>query len=87
MARPVSNMHHNRRQFDVNTKADFVVAVEAMGMTVKQERVKREGWNDTRATFVVKSDGTECMVFDQMKGERVDWNECAKDAEKFAREA
>mgnify|MGYP006057638541 CR=1 FL=1 len=87
MARPVSNMHHNRNQFNVCSKADFVVAVEAMGMTVRQERVKREGWNDTRATFVVKADGTERMVFDQMKGERVDWDECAADAQRFAGEA
>lgn len=88
MARPGNNdMSRRRRQFEVMSKADFVFDVEKMGMTVRQERVKREGWNDSQATFVVKSDGSECKVFDKMKSDRVNWNDCADEARRFASES
>lgn len=83
MARPGNtDMSRRRRQFDVMSKSDFVFMVEAQGWTVRQERRKREGWNDTTATFVVRQDGSEVEVFEAMKGERPDWNRAFDEATK-----
>jgi membrane-bound inhibitor of C-type lysozyme len=86
MARPGNNdMSRRRNQFVTMNKSDFVFEVERMGMTVRQERVVRDGWNNSRATFVVAADGSEVMVSDAMKNDRVDWNDCFDQAMKFAR--
>lgn len=86
MARPGNtDMSRRRRQFDKMNKADFVFAVEQMGMTVRQERRVRDGWNNSRATFVVKPDGSEHMVCDNGRSDRPDWNWCADEAARFAK--
>jgi hypothetical protein len=83
MARPGNqDMSRRRRAVDVMAKSDFVFMVEAQGWKVRQERRKREGWNDTTATFVVRQDGSEVEVFDAMKGERSDWNRAFDDVMK-----
>lgn len=84
MARPGNqDMSRRRRQFEKMTKADFVSACEDNGWTVRQERRVREGWNDSQATFVVMGE-REVEVFDKMRSERVDWNDCFTAAERFA---
>lgn len=86
MARPGNVQRRNPNSVEQKmTKADFVAEVENMGMTVRQERRRREGWNDSHATFVVAADGSEHMVSDKMRSDRVDWNWCAAEAGRFTR--
>ena len=69
------------------TKGDFVFEVEEAGWTVRQQKTVREGWNDSHDTFVVKPDGAEHMVCQKMKSDRVDWNDCAREFRRFAKDA
>ncbi len=87
MARPgQQDMSRRRRVFEVLKKADFIDFVELLGLKVRQERRKREGWNDSLATIVVRADGAEKEVLDCLKSERRDWHYAYELAEQFAYE-
>lgn len=75
-------MSRRRNQFVAMSKSDFVAWAKQMGMTVRRESRKREGWNDSTATFVVFADGSQCEVADAMKGEKVDWDYAFSKAQK-----
>lgn len=86
MARPGRFQHSSTPYTEERkTKSDFVFEAEQMGFAVVQRKTVREGWNDSHDTFVVKS-GREFMVSQKMKSDRVDWNDCAREARRFAKE-